>query len=339
MKISKSQTLITGVYRAGTEYISLLINCHPDISASMYKVNALRFIYDRYNPIEQKANYLSALDDLQNRLQKRYGVSLNRQEIEGVFSACDRLSYGIFYDVVMSSFYLKNNEEHWAEKNQLMWREVPLFLEMMPNGKAILVIRDPRSVLSSFKKYTYAPEPGYLGAVFNCLDAMKHGLEYKSKYSSDRFLCVKYEDVVLNPVETVRGIWDFLELEAKDVRVDQFEWTDAYGQPWHANSSFHSNDNLTAFDIEASIDRWKQGLSEREIVLTEKVCGDLMGNYGYKLSGLESDWADITELFINDDTMAKIVKNWQATGQGIQAFPTNPLDPKNWEESRISNRC
>ena len=35
-----------------------------------------------------------------------------------------------------------------------MWREIPTFIGMLPNAKAIHIIRDPRSVLASFKKYT-----------------------------------------------------------------------------------------------------------------------------------------------------------------------------------------
>ena len=32
----------------------------------------------------------------------------------------------------------------------------PEFIKIMPNGKAIIVVRDPRSVLASFKKFTNA---------------------------------------------------------------------------------------------------------------------------------------------------------------------------------------
>ncbi len=38
MKESKSQTLITGVYRTGTEYITQLINRNPNVIATMYRV-------------------------------------------------------------------------------------------------------------------------------------------------------------------------------------------------------------------------------------------------------------------------------------------------------------
>jgi len=71
---SKSQTFITGVYRTASEYISQLINCHPHISVTMYSVNVLRFIYNRFDPISEKHNYIAAVDALNERIKRRYNL-------------------------------------------------------------------------------------------------------------------------------------------------------------------------------------------------------------------------------------------------------------------------
>ena len=70
----------------------------------------------------------------------------------------------------------------WADKTQLVWTRVPDFLDMFPNGKVIHIVRDPRNVMASFKKSTYAPEPAYISAAFNCYDSMKKGLFYRDNY-------------------------------------------------------------------------------------------------------------------------------------------------------------
>jgi len=329
---SKSQTLITGVYRTGTEYISQLINCHPHISVTMYSVNILRFIYNKYNPISKKDNYIAALDSLYERIQERYNLILNKGEIIEVLSKYKNIDYGILYDVVMRSLYLKPPAECWAEKNQLLWREIPIFLNMMPNGKAILIVRDPRSILLSFKKYTYAKPPAYIGAVFNALDAMQHGLEYTNQYP-DQFCSIRYEDAAINPDETVRKIWHFLGLKGEYQINNQPNWVDAYGNPWHANSSFHKNDDLRSFDVESSINRWKTDLNEKEISLVEGVCGEMMQKYDYSLTVNTYDWLSIMRLFAHDDTITDHFRKWLLTGKGIELFPTDPVDPKNWERT------
>lgn len=331
---SRSQTLITGVYRTGSEYIAQLVGRHPEISVSMYSVNVLRFIHKKYDPISDRKQYMTALDDLEQRLQSRYNRSLDRDRIVDVLDKADKVDYGTFYDVVMCSLYLREPAVHWAEKNQLLWREIPDFLSMMPNGKAILVIRDPRSVLVSFRKYTYAPPPAYLGAVFNCLDAMQHGLKYSQELSSDRFLMVRYEDAAHFPQETADKIWRFLGLNGSvDVTANP-GWLDAYGRPWHANSSFHPNDDPRPFNIAESINRWWSQISDGELALAEGVCGETMQKCGYKMSRKDvHDWLSALRLFIDDEQVTGYFRYWLETGMGIQAFPTDPVVPANWRNA------
>ena len=78
---SISQTLITGVYRSGSEYLTHLINLHPDIAATMYRVNILIFFYKQYDPIFLKENYLLALNNLNLRLKKRYDIKVDIKKI------------------------------------------------------------------------------------------------------------------------------------------------------------------------------------------------------------------------------------------------------------------
>jgi len=333
VKESKSQTLITGVYRTGTEYFAHLVNCHPQINVTMYRVNVLRFIYNKYNPISEVKNLVRAIDDLEKRIGKRYGLKLNKDIIIEKLKADENIDYGKFYDTVMCSLYLRGSEEHWAEKNQLLWREIPIFLEVMPNGKTILIVRDPRSVLLSFREYTYAAPPAYLGAVYNSLDALRCGLKYEKELSKDKFRYFRYEDFAREPENIIAKVWDFLGLEGNNDIGDQDSWKDAYGNPWYANSSFQRSDDLTPFDCEASINRWQMGLSVGEISLVEGVCGNLMKKFGYETTGKEPDWLEAMRLFANDDKMFEVFRNWLKTGAGIEAFPTDPLDERNWSSN------
>ena len=41
------------------------------------------------------------------------------------------------YDVMMSELWLDDGKSNWAEKCQLVWREIPDFLDRMPFGRAV----------------------------------------------------------------------------------------------------------------------------------------------------------------------------------------------------------
>ncbi len=330
MSGSRSQTLITGVYRTGSEYVAQLAGCHPALAVSMYAVNALRFLYGRFDPIERPERYRAALRALAGRLRARYQRELPEAAILQRLDAAPKVSYGLLYDEIMCQLYLRPPAEHWAEKNQLLWREIPQFLDSMPNGRAVLVLRDPRSVLVSFREYTYAPPPAYLGAVFNCFDAMRFASRGGALVAAGRLLVLRYEDAASDPQGVAERLWAFLGLEGgRDVR-DQAGWRDAYGKPWHANSSFHGNDDPAPFDLRRSVGRWQGEITPGELALTEWVCGDLMASYGYERSASALTREAALAAADGDLAIGRYFEDWERSGEGIEAFPTDPLEPANW---------
>ena len=330
---SLSQTLITGVYRTGSQYFVRILNAHPELSSTEYKVNVMRFIYKRYDPFEN--NYLRALEDTAHRMKKRYNEDLDSIGIKTKLLEYAKVDVGIFYDEIMTSLYLEGNKKHWAEKSQLEWRNIPNFIKMMPNGKAIHIIRDPRSILLSFKKNTIAPPPLFLGAIWNCYDSMKHSLKYMQDTEiSKKYQTITYEAYALNPQGMAQRTWNFLGLSPGDFDVhDQSGWVTEKGEKWYINSSFQKN-VPEKFDVNKSIHRWKKYLNQDEIILTEGICGELMEKFGYvrTISGLTSQMVEdaLNRLAGDHEKIHHYYKIYKEFGEGIQEYPLNPLDASTW---------
>ena len=71
------------------------------------------------------------------------------------------------------------------------------FLKMYPDGKIMVIARDPRDVVNSFRKITIAPGHDYLIALFNAIDIVDKGLEYSQKFPGNvHFLT--FENLKLN---------------------------------------------------------------------------------------------------------------------------------------------
>lgn len=334
---SKNQILITGCYRSGTEYITLLMNNHPDLSASMYVVSFMRFCYGKYDPIEKEVNYSKLVFDVAQRIRSRWHRKLDVHKILDCCENVERVTYPFLYNLIMSELFLSDKVQVWAEKTQLVWTKIPHFLEMFPRGKAIQIIRDPRSVLASFKKYTYAPGYAYLGAIFNCYDAMKLGLEYKDRSKAERYYVVKYEDVVTSPKKTLIDLFDFLELSSDHDLLSQKGWKDAKGNPWHHNSAFLPDEAQGhAFDKQTAVERWKNNLFDWEIALCEAVTGEVMGSYGYEHSDISEEWEIFLRPLLAEDKLTGYLQQWITEARGVEEFPTDPLKPENWEENVLS---
>jgi len=331
---SDKQVLITGCYRSGTEYITHLLNNHPTLSASMYIVSFMRFCYDRYNPVEEKSNYTKLVFDAGQRIRSRWHRHLRVHKILDYCEEVETVTYAVLYDLMMSDLFLSDQVQSWAEKTQLVWTKIPAFLEMFPQGKVIHIVRDPRSVLASFKKYTYAPEPAYLGAVFNCYDSMSSGLSYQNQYDSNHYRLLRYEDILTAPEKTLFNLFDFLEMSVAHDLLSEEGWQNAWGRPWQHNSAFlPENATGSDFDQSAAINRWKHNLAGWEVALCEAINGELLDRYGYKRSGVTETWPVLIRPLLTDPKLTQYLQRWFVTGQGVEEFPTDPLKSENWEEN------
>lgn len=302
----------------------------------MYVVGFMRYCYGRYDPIEEPHNYCKLIFDLAFRARLRYGRELCVYELIDQCEMMDRVDYASIYDMIMTRLFLHDDITQWGEKTQLVWTKIPSFVQMFPNPKVIHVIRDPRSVLASFKNFTYSPAPAYLGAIFNCFGSMKHGLLYKENIPKKRYKVLKYEDLATRPVETLEETFSFLELSANHELLDQTGWRDAKGDKWTHNSAFHDTDE--SFEATSALVRWRDQLTDWEIGLCEFINRDMMLAYGYQIETKQQnfDFLKALEVIHDDDRLTTYLKLWLTERSGVEEFPNDPLSFKNWSENAFN---
>ena len=325
--------LLTGCYRSGTEFASVLLNNHPQIISMMYVTNFMRYFYKRYSPVSKKNNYINLLKKAKRIIQERWNINLNITLIKKKLTK-KNINYGIIYELIIQEILKKKKIntkkiKFFLEKNQLAWRQIPSFLKMIKNSKAIIIIRDPRSVMLSFKKYTYNPPPAYLGSIFNCYDVMQKSLKYKKKYKN--ILIIKYEDLILKENRTLREIYKFLNLPTSKIYNNKKNFYDlTLNKKWKHNST----NKKKLFDG-SNLCKWKKELTSEEISFCEHINASLMKKFGYKIcTNFENfNKHNFKKFFLNNKKIMLHYKKWLFKKKGIQEFPNNPLNPKNWEEN------
>ena len=150
---SSSPILITGCFRSGTTLISRMLNNHPEIGILYDSVNFMRFCYNRYNPIHIEKNYMALVNELTNRIRKRWKLYLSEENILKSLSQND-VTYASIYDVIMNDLLVKNKTNGiWGEKTTLVWTKIPAFFEMFPTGRVILIIRESQSSFGLMENY------------------------------------------------------------------------------------------------------------------------------------------------------------------------------------------
>lgn len=134
----------------------------------------------------------------------------NHREVCELAASCHT-----FRDFV-DSFYERSlrlaQKTVWAEKSPTNMYCIQEFLSLYPSGRYIHVVRDGRDVVPSLMLRGHTPE----AAVRRWLHDTAAGYPHRK---SDRYLEIKYEDLVSHPEETMGMLFDFLNISERAVTV------------------------------------------------------------------------------------------------------------------------
>lgn len=326
-----SPIFLTGVYRTGSTLLSRMLDVHPELAVTHDNVHFMRYCYNKYNPLNRE-NVQQLVNDIYNRINMRFKIvfSVNKV-VEAVFGSKEPITYGLIYDKLMNELLLTGTEaKRWGEKTNLAWSSIPHFLQMFPKGKTILIIRDPRDVLYSFKKMTTAQWPDYLDAIFTSIDALQTAKKFLKTLSESSFFLFKYEDFIANPEEYTKKLCMFIEVDFDPQMLNVHNYRDRSKKKWRGETI--SNKPLCGISNK-TVNRWRQVLKGEELLLTETLLREEMTDFGYSLSGKDFKIEDMVNAF-SIIRKSELIKNrfvdWLRTGCGIEAYPSNPTDPKNW---------
>ena len=179
-------------------------------------------------------------------------------DVDNIITRASNPDYSSILDMIFSDYAASKNMKIWGLKfdNNLGTSDFSFLDKLFPGYKFIHVIRDGRDVNLSTSKVLqtgfYTP---YKNAMFwksLMLNAVKYGRSIK-----DRYLQVKYEDLLTNPKLECERIAEFLD-------VKNFKYKEVYIKVQNFN-------------------KWKTEMKEREIRIYEAVAGDMLKEYGYEV--------------------------------------------------------
>lgn len=321
--------------RSGSSYLSRILSAHPSIAMSYDTVNFFRFCFHKYDSLTEGDNLMKLVRDMSFRLENRFEIKLNVDDCLKSIKDSE-YTYAHAYWNILRTIFPDENKTILGDKESMAWTKVPNYLDMFPNGKAIVLVRDPRDVVSSFKKMTIAPENDYLIALFNVVDAINHAVRYSTRYP-DRVYMVKFEKLKLNPEEEVSRLCDFLEIDYVDDMVDNDKYTDHFGNKWDQTRSKSYPEEK---DPLAPVGRWRKTLDSDDLYLCEMIARKQISMIDLQLSGREFSHGDFEcamKKVMSSKLLREAFKRWCDTGEGVEKFPLDPTKPSNWEPGGIKN--
>lgn len=161
---------------------------------------------------------------------------------------------------------LSADSKYWVEKTPYNELYIKKMFTFWPHAKCIHIIRDPRDNYFSYHRKHPEWSPEFFSENWNRF--AKLGLANQRNLGADRYLIIRYEDLVTEPEKTINSMIDFLSIDfheslLKPTRV---------GKSWLGNSMFDDKFQEISDD---PVGRWCDRLSTLEaniiMVKSEKV--------------------------------------------------------------------
>ena len=168
----------------------------------------------------------------------------------------------------------------YGDKSPPYVMRLPLLARAFPEGRFVHLVRDGRDVALAFMDADFGPESAARLALHWRL-RVERGREAGTELGPQRYLEVRYEDLVAHPEPALRAICAFIELAYDDAmlgyqqRVGEIVQFDP--EPWN-------HDNL-AKPPTVGLRDWRSQMSKRDLARFELLAGPALERFGYEPSG------------------------------------------------------
>jgi len=130
--------------------------------------------------------------------------------------------------------------------------------------KEIVLVRDPRDLMCSYRAFWKRD----LGEAVSLIGSQLSELAQRVRHPDPDTLLMRYEDLIMEPTETLGKVWEFLQLE-RGANVQQSGESAVFRQ--HGTSG----------SPEKSVGRWKHELTSQEVDVCSQKLEPLMTLFGY----------------------------------------------------------
>lgn len=159
--------------------------------------------------------------------------------------------------------------KRWGDKTPINTLYIDKILKVYPNAKFIHIVREPKDVVCSYINAKLYNDIDEATNFWNL--AVKKALFLKNKVSSNQFIQVRYEDLVVSPEIQLNNVCDFLDLEYTRAMLDFWKETKSLGDVNYGKHHANIKKPLSS----DSIGKWKKKLSEKERIKIDKLTKDL----------------------------------------------------------------
>jgi hypothetical protein len=266
---SEDVTIFTGVFRSGTTYLGRLARRYLDVGA----VNEGEFEFLLADRVRDESRLL---DDgyyhslLQELARDEYFRLLYNQESFSFDDLTRQLADSIGTRSLegMAVGVLKHSAAHYGHAR--LGHESPRLLKdlakvqlVLPRCRFVHIIRDPRAAATSILRFPWGANDVVVAAEL-WIDWVHRARLIAPTLGQERYLEIRFEDLMLSPRETMRKLMEFVCGQVDEEKLDQFA------------GETETNPRRTR-----SLDKWRTEISRSQMEVIEAITRQEMPQHGY----------------------------------------------------------
>lgn len=267
---------IVGCSRSGSTLLQTLIDAHPSIAIPPESQIYTRFgsVFAHYGDFSRPAARRRFIRDL---LRDAY---IRKWNLDVAVEDLEARAVPSRAGVIRALFELyaeREGADRWGDKSPEHVRWLAEIRRDFPQARLIHLVRDGRDVAEAFQRMIYGPVSP-LGLGREWARQVAYWRAYREASTDDGLLEVRYEDLVREPREVLRRVFDFIDEPFIDTTEDYADTrlsTSLGTEPWHGS--------LQRGIRTDKIGIYRERFSAREVEIFESVAGEELTAYGYSL--------------------------------------------------------
>ncbi|HEV3486245.1 MAG TPA: sulfotransferase [Vicinamibacterales bacterium] len=268
---------IVGSARSGTTMLRLMLNAHPEVAVPPES----RFITEMHHSLAfgtgsgtgvDPDRFLGALE--RHRRFQTWdlpvaAVAAEIAELDGAPTYADAIA------AAFRAYARAQGKTRWGDKTPRYVEDIPLLAELWPEARFIHLIRDGRNVALSYADVSFGPKTvGRAARLW--ASRVSSGCSAGRALGPERYLEVRYEDLVEDAAGQVKVICGFLDLEFDPGMLDYTER--ARGSVLPRAAVYNPNVMQPPTQTRA----WQTSMPASHVAAFEAVAGELLSDLGYE---------------------------------------------------------
>jgi len=263
---------VLGRGRSGTTLVRAILDSHPELSIAdeshfIVPMASERRRYETPEGIDTE----SFMEGIRHRLGR---WELREDVVRGELAAAQPRHFPDAVRCVYRAYAKVHGKSRYGDKTPIHVIHIKTLAQLFPEARFVHVIRDGRDASLSYMDLTFGPATLAEAAIY-WRRFVRRGRRAGAALGPQRYLEVRYEDLVADPEPVAFNLSNFCGLRFDPAMLTYFERADRIV----GSTSHYRNVHLPPT---RGLRDWRNEMSRRDLAVFEALAGDLLSELGYE---------------------------------------------------------